>query len=114
MPDLKEGLRVCEKCSELYLDLNKHLRAAKEIQAMADAFKRLYSTSKNTDHSNQAIQLYHKAAEFYRQDGHVIISAQDELELFSQKKNENSISIIPIFCLKSGISHFGKDDIILI
>ena len=97
MPDLKEGLRVCEKCSELYLDLNKQVRAAKEIQAMADAFKRLYSTSKNTDHSNQAIQLYHKAAEFYRQDGHVIISAQDELELFFQKKNENSISIIPIF-----------------
>ena len=72
MPDLKEGLRVCEKCSELYLDLNKPVRAAKEIQAMADAFKRLYTTSKNTDHSNQAIQLYHKAAKFYHQDGHVI------------------------------------------
>jgi len=111
VPDLKEGLRVCEKCSELYLDLNKQVRAAKEIQAMADAFKRLYSTSKNTDHSNQAIQLYHKAAEFYRQDGHVIISAQDELELFP-KKNENSI--FPIFLVLIGISHFGKDDIILI
>ena len=81
MPDLKEGLRVCEKCSDLYLDLNKHVRAAKEIQAMADAFKRLYSTSKNTDHSNQAIKLYHKAAEFYRQDGHVIKSAQ-KFEIF--------------------------------
>jgi alpha-soluble NSF attachment protein len=69
VPDLKEGLRVCEKCSELYLDLNKPVRAAKEIQSMADAFKRLYSTSKNTDHSNQAIELYHKAAKFYLQDG---------------------------------------------
>lgn len=96
MPDLKEGLRVCEKCSDLYLDLNKHVRAAKEIQAMADAFKRLYSTSKNTDHSNQAIKLYHKAAEFYRQDGHVIKSARKfEIFIFFFK-NSN-------FCSKSVI-----------
>ena len=46
------------------------VRAAKEIQAMADAYRRLFMNSRDTQHSDLAIRLYNRAYEYFQRDGH--------------------------------------------
>jgi len=68
-PDLVQAIRVCDECAELYIDLNKHCRAAKELNQMADAYRRLYVQKKQAEHADEAIVLYKRARELFLRDG---------------------------------------------
>ena len=69
-PDLAQALRVCDQCAELYIDLNKHCRAAKELNQMADAYRRLYGQTKSPQNADEAINLYKRAKELFIRDGY--------------------------------------------
>ena len=43
VPDLAAALRVTDACANLYMDMNKMVRAGKEYNAMADAYRRIYT-----------------------------------------------------------------------
>ena len=69
MPELERATRCGNACVEIYLDLNKLSRAAKEMQAVADCYKTRFSREKDEKVAETAIGLYKKCHDLYRKDG---------------------------------------------
>ena len=71
VPDLKEAHRVTNLCVELYLDMNKLVRAAKELNHIADAYKTKFNREKDTKNADSAVLIYKRCHEYYRRDGYL-------------------------------------------
>ena len=70
MPDLKEAGRVTNLCVELYLDMGKLVRAAKELNHIADAYRTKFNREKDEQHATIAVDIYKRCHDYYRRDGH--------------------------------------------
>ena len=69
VPDLSQAERVTNLAVELYLDMGKMVRAAKELNQIADAYKAKFSREKDEADADKAIVIYKTCHDYYRRDG---------------------------------------------
>ena len=95
MPELDRATRCGNACVEIYLDLNKLSRAAKEMQAVADCYKTRFSREKDEKVAETAIGLYKKCHDLYRKDGKSRAAARSGFIIFRL----STICLFSITCL---------------
>merc|ERR1712130_35409 len=69
VPDLSQAERATNQAVELYLDMGKMVRAAKELNQIADAYKAKFSREKAEADADKAIIIYKTCHDYYRRDG---------------------------------------------
>jgi len=75
VPNVTEAERLGLQASDLYLDLNKLVRAAKELTPIADAYRNKFMRDRDETAAEMATKLYAKAFELFRRDGKARSSA---------------------------------------